>query len=224
MSDVFCPMFAVRHLISNMYDVCCQTSDVPTCQTSDFLVWCLMSDVWYLIYIWCLMSEVRRLMSDVRRLVSRSQISGVWCVICLVADARRLITDVCCQQMWDVWFLLCLMSDVWCLICLVSDVRCQTSNVWQMSDVRCQMSVSDFRHLMCNICSLSLLGVLSWSIVRANLSVTSQLMVESRNYQGQNAWELGCDICMISDVRQLVSDICLYHIKWALDFDNLTEK
>ena len=129
-------------------------------------VWCLMPDVWYLIYIWCLMSEVWCLMSDVRRLVSRSQMSDVWCVICLVsdvrrlmsADLRRLISAICyvwrlLSNMSGVW---CQMSDVWCLKSYVwcQEVRCQTSDLWHMSHVRCQTSVSDFRHLMCDICSL----------------------------------------------------------------------
>ena len=108
-------------------------------------VWCLMSDVWNLIYIWCLMSDVWCLMSDVRRLVSRSQMSDVWCVICLVSDVRRLMSA-------DLRRLISAMCYVWRLlsnICLVSDVRCQTSDVWShMSGVK----KSDVRLPICDIC------------------------------------------------------------------------
>ena len=118
-SDVWCPMFAVRHLISNMYDVWCRTflSDAR-CQTS--LVRCLLSDIWLPI---CMMSDVWH-------------ISGVCCQT----------SDVRCQTS-DIWFQTSGVknSDVrrlMCKICIMSDIRyqlskdrCQTSDFRYMSDV-----------------------------------------------------------------------------------------
>ena len=132
--------------VNNFSNVCCQTSDVPRCQTSDFRylydVWCQTFDIWYISGVWCQKSDVWCLMSDVWCQEVRCQTSDVWYVWCLMSG-------VWCQQMWDVWFLLCVMSDVCCLICLVSDVRCQTSYVWShMSGVK----KSDVRLPICDIC------------------------------------------------------------------------
>ena len=177
-------------------------------------VWCLMSDVWYLIYIWCLMSEVWCLMSDVRRLVSRSQMSDVWCVICLVsdvrrlmsADLRRLISAMCyvwrlLSNMSGVW---CQMSDVWCLKSYdwCQEVRCQTSDVWYvwclMSDVWCQQ-IWDVWFLPCvmsDVCCLICLV----SDVRCQ---TSYVWSHMSGVKKSDVRLPICDICLMLDVRHL---------------------
>lgn len=101
MTDVWCQMSDITHLMSNfwclVFVIWCHMSDVR-CMMSD--VWCQMFHVIYL------MSGVCCLMSDVWRLVSRVwynfMMSDIWC----------LMSDVWCL-MPDIWGQ---TSDVWCII------------------------------------------------------------------------------------------------------------
>ena len=164
--DIFvrCQMSNVKGLMSyvDVSDDWCQTS-VVWCQASD--VWGQISDVRRLISdgdVTCLMSYVRHLMwymydvwCHVWCVIYVYLMWGVWCLICVMSDVRRLTS----WHITDIWYqtsdVLCLMSCVWRLICLVSDVTCLMSrlmcdmyDIWsetsdllrQMSDIWCQTS------------------------------------------------------------------------------------
>ena len=158
-------IYEVRPLISSS-DVRCLMSKVwclmLTSQTTDGRrllsdVRHLMSEVRYLMSdVWSQMSDVTCLMSYVRRLMWYMYdvwchvwcviyvylMWGVWCLICVMSDVRRLTS----WHITDIWYqtsdVLCLMSCVWRPICLVSDV-------WDMYDVWCH--VSYVRRLMCDM-------------------------------------------------------------------------
>ena len=85
MSDIWCQMWYIRHLMSN---VVCQTSDVR-CTLSD--VWCLM---WYVRH---LMSDVVYQTSDVRCGIRRL----MWYIRHLMSDSRILHSRTA-KKTWQV--------------------------------------------------------------------------------------------------------------------------
>ena len=121
LSEVWCHMSDVRCQTSDVWYVWCLKSHV-LCQTSN--VWhvsCLKSDVWHPISdFWCHTSDFRRLVSNVRRLMSYIwfQTSDVRRLIpyvrCQIPNVTRLISDIVhITQTSAVWYRHLLMSDVW---------------------------------------------------------------------------------------------------------------